>query len=140
MRSIPIQFCPADWKTPLINKLARLANDPGGSSTTAGSFPPNSTHTGVNAFAAEAHTAWATGREPMKVMCDMSGCEVKCEAVLGQSVRGWMRCGECPQARREACAMEAKKGVDQAVCSEVLMRSEEPVKRVEMRGPMRLWN
>ena len=36
--------------------------------------------------------------------------------------------------------MEAKKGVDQAVCSEVLRRRAEPVKRVEMVGLRRLWN
>ena len=36
--------------------------------------------------------------------------------------------------------MEAKKGVDQAVCSEALRRRAEPVKRVEMVGLRRLWN
>ena len=36
--------------------------------------------------------------------------------------------------------MEAKKGVDQAVCSEPLRRRAEPVKRVEMVGLRRLWN
>lgn len=47
------------------------------SRTIAGSLPPNSTHTGVSAFAAEAQTWCATGREPIKVMWEMDGCEVR---------------------------------------------------------------
>jgi hypothetical protein len=78
------------------------------SSTTAGSLPPSSTHTGVRDFAAEAQTWWATGREPMKVMWAISGCEVRCEATSGQQMTGWTMSGEWPQARRAEVAIEAK--------------------------------
>lgn len=53
----------------------------------AGSLPPSSTHTGVRAFAAEAQTVWATEREPMKVMWEMPGWEVRWFAVWGQQRR-----------------------------------------------------
>lgn len=39
----------------------------------AGSLPPNSTHTGMRLLAADAQTEWATGREPMNVMCATVG-------------------------------------------------------------------
>ncbi len=69
MRSMPMQFWPADWKTPRIRMLATLVSRPLTSSRMmAGSFPPSSTSTGVRLLAAEAQTAWATGREPMKVI------------------------------------------------------------------------
>lgn len=59
-------------------------------------------------MAADAATAWATGREPMKVRCAIPGCEVKWLAVVGQQVRGWIREEGCPQARRADCAIEVK--------------------------------
>ena len=36
--------------------------------------------------------------------------------------------------------MEAKKALDQAVRSEALTMMAEPVKRVDITGPIRLWN
>lgn len=36
--------------------------------------------------------------------------------------------------------MDVKKAVDQAVRSEVLMTMAEPVKRVDIIGPIKLWN
>lgn len=78
------------------------------SSTIAGSLPPSSTHTGVRAFAADAQTWCATGREPMKVMCEMDGCEVRWSATLGQQTTDWTMSGECPQASRALVTMEVK--------------------------------
>ena len=54
----------------------------------AASLPPSSTQTGVSALAAEVHTAWATGREPMNVMWEIDGWEVKWDAVDGQQTIG----------------------------------------------------
>lgn len=60
--------------------------------------------------------------------------------MAGQHTRGWIRFGECPQADNAVRAMETKGARDQAVCSEHFRRSAEPVKRVEIIGPIRLWN
>ena len=73
---------------------------PTSSSMMAGSLPPNSTQTGVRAFAAEVQTAWATGREPMKVKCEILGCEVRCSAAEGQQYTVCTRFGEWPHAAR----------------------------------------
>ena len=100
IRSMPMQFWPADWKTPRRRTEAIFESSRGEKSSRmrAGSLPPNSTQTGVRAFAAEAQTACATGREPMNVMCEIEGWEVRWEAVFGQHTRGWMRLALWPQA------------------------------------------
>ena len=75
MRSIPMQFWPADWKVPrnrISTMLVRWLEEMS-SRRMAGSLPPSSAQTGVRALAADDRTEWATGWEPMKVMCDMSG-------------------------------------------------------------------
>lgn len=74
--------------------LATFAMLPTSSRMIAASFPPNSTQTGVRLFAAEVQTAWATGREPIKVIWDIEGCEVRWFAAGGQQTRGWIRFGE----------------------------------------------
>lgn len=74
----------------------------------AGSLPPSSTQTGVRDLDAEAQTVWAMGREPMNVMWDMPGWEVRWFAVAGHMGRDWMRWGECEQAERAWRAMETK--------------------------------
>lgn len=53
---------------------------------------------------------------------------------------GCMRLGEWPQAVRAARAIEEKYCVDHAVDSEALITMAEPVKRLDMRGPIKLWN
>ncbi len=74
----------------------------------AGSFPPSSTQTGVKDLAAEAQTAWATGREPMKVMWDMPGWEVRWFAVEGHMGRDWTRFGGWLRVERACRAIDAK--------------------------------
>ena len=90
MRSMPMQFWPADWKTPRRRMEAVFVSSVGETSSRirAGSLPPSSTQTGVSALAADAQTAWATGREPMNVMWAIEGWEVRWEAVVGQQTRG----------------------------------------------------
>ena len=64
------------------------------SKITAGSLPPSSTHTGMRDLAADVHTWWATGRDPMKVICAISGCEVNVSATLGKQTSDWTRSRE----------------------------------------------
>ncbi len=66
--------------------LATLLKFCTSSRTIAASLPPSSTQTGMRDFAAEVATECATGREPMKVMCEIEGCEVKCGATDGQQM------------------------------------------------------
>ena len=138
MRSIPIQLWPVETNTPRIRMLAVFSKSRTSSKIIAGSLPPSSATTGVKLLLAEAQTAWATGREPTKVIWLMEGWEVRWEAVAGQQTRGWIKFGECPQAARAVRAMEAVYERDQAVCSEALRTSAEPVNRVEMIGFIRL--
>lgn len=109
------------------------------SKTMAGSLPPSSTHTGVNAFAAEAQTWCATGRDPMKVMCDIDGCDVRWSATSGQQTTDWTMSGEWPHASRARVAIEAKYDEDQAVASEPLTIMALPAKIEAITGLMRLW-
>lgn len=74
----------------------------------AGSLPPSSTQTGVRDLAAEVQTAWAMGREPMNVMWEIEGWEVRWEAVVGQHTRGWMRLALWPQVVRAVRTMVVK--------------------------------
>ena len=74
----------------------------------AGSLPPSSRTVGVRGRAADRATCWAVAREPMNVRCEIEGWEVRWGAVVGQQVMGWIRCGECPVARRAFCPIEAK--------------------------------
>lgn len=141
IRSIPTQFCPAEMKTPRrrMDAISRSLLDVRMSSRIiAGSFPPNSTQTGVRLFDADVQTAWATGREPMNVMCAIEGWEVRCSAVEGQHTIGWTRFGECPHAERALRAMETIGASDQAVCSEPLITIAEPAKRLDIIGPITL--
>lgn len=108
MRSMPMQFCPADWKTPRISILAMAGRSVAQSRTMAGSLPPNSKTVGVRALAAERATCWATGREPMNRREERPGCDVRWGATEGQQVMGWMRWGEWLQAWRARRAMELK--------------------------------
>ena len=78
------------------------------SRTMAGSLPPSSMQSGVRDLAAEAATAWATGREPMKRRWAMPGWEVRCWATFGQQTSGCIRSFEWEQATRAERAMEAK--------------------------------
>ena len=87
--------------------LATFSRFDTSSRTRAGSFPPSSRQSGVRVLAADEATWCATGREPMNVICDMPGWEVRWEAVWGQQRMGWIRLGECPQATRAALAIEA---------------------------------
>jgi hypothetical protein len=110
------------------------------SSTMAGSLPPSSTQTGVRAFAADAQTWCATGLEPMNVMCDMDGWDVRWSATLGQQTTDCTMSGEWPHASRARVAMDAKYEDDQAVASEPLTMMALPAKMEAMTGLMRLWN
>lgn len=141
MRSIPTQFWPAEMKTPRrrMDAISKSLLDVRTSSRIiAGSLPPSSTHTGVRLFAADVQTAWATGREPMNVICAIEGWEIRWSAVKGQHTMGWTRLGECPHAERALRAMETIGASDQAVCSDAFMTIAEPVKRVDIIGPMTL--
>jgi hypothetical protein len=44
----------------------------------------------------------------MNVMCEISGCEVKCSATSGQQFTDCTMWGECPQAMSAEVAIEAK--------------------------------
>lgn len=109
-RSSPTQFWPADWNVPRMRMLAtRLKSlDERSSRRTAGSLPPSSTQTGVRALAAEAHTWWATGREPMNVMWAIEGCDVRWSATEGQHTTDWTISGEWPHAMRACVAILVK--------------------------------
>ena len=76
----------------------------------------------------------------MKVICAMDGCEVRWLAVSGQQTMGWINSGECPQALSALLAMCPKCCVLHAVFSDAFRTRAEPVKRVEMKGEMKLWN
>lgn len=107
MRSMPMQFWPAEVKTPRMRMLAIRLRLWTSSRMMAGSLPPSSTRTGVRLLAAEAQTACATGRDPMNVMWLIEGWDVRWEATFGQHTIGWIKFGECPHAERAVRAMEA---------------------------------
>ena len=86
----------------------RGRSGPTSSSMMAGSLPPSSTQTGVNAFAADLQTAWATVREPMNVICEILGWEVRWSATEGQQKTVCTRFGECPHAVRAPLTMLVK--------------------------------
>lgn len=106
MRSIPMQFWPAEVKTPRMRMLAIRGRLWMSLRIMAGSLPPSSTTTGVRLLAAEAQTAWATGRDPMNVMWLIDGWEVRWDATVGQQTMGCIILGEWPHAERAVRAME----------------------------------
>lgn len=72
------------------------------------------------------------------MMCVIEGWEVRWSAAEGQHTMGCTRFGECPHAERALRAMETIGASDHAVCSDAFMTMAEPVKRVDITGPMTL--